>query len=303
MGAYYLLKLMKPGTDPFSPENVIAFTISPVVGASISGNARHCVTAKSPLTGGIASSEGGGFWGPELKFAGLDGIVIIGRSPNPVYLWIKDGTYELKNATGIWGKTTGEAQDLIRGELGDNRIRVAQTGPAGENLVRFAAITNELKHFNGRAGLGAVMGSKNLRAIAVRGTNKPDFHNPERIAELARAGAESVKEDGFWNIFKTYGTNLNVTWNSDIGGLPIRNWTMGTFEHRDKVSAETYQETMMDKPGTCCACVQSCKRDVKAGISKPWPIEARYGGPEYETLGMCGTNCMVSDYNAIAKAN
>ena len=302
-GAYYVFKGMPAGVDALAPENVLAFTIGPIVGAPISGNARHCVTAKSPLTGGIASSEGGGFWGPELKFAGFDGIVITGKAPRPVYLWVHDGGFELREAAHLWGTPTGEVQEAIRSEVGDPQIRVAQIGPAGEKLVRFAAITNELKHFNGHAGLEAVMGAKNLRAVAVRGKGRPELHDPKCIQEMARIGAARIQAEGFWKDFKKYGTALNVTWNTSLGGLPTRNWTMGTFARREDISAETYAETMMDSPGTCWACSQSCKRDLKSGITQPWSIDPRYGGPEYETVGMMGSNCLVGDLAAIAKAN
>ena len=302
MGNYYVFRGMKAGTDPLGPDNVLVFAISGVVGAPISGNARHSVSAKSPLTGTIGSSEGGGFWGPELRFAGFDAVVIRGKSPKPVYLWIRDGEFELKDASQLWGRVTGEVQDAIREELGDPRIRVAQIGPAGEKGVLYANIVNELKHFNGRMGFGAVMGSKNLRAIAVRGRLKPEYADPEAIKELARKGAAKVA-DGFYKDFKRLGTTMNVTWNSDIGGLPTRNWTMGTFPEREKVSEYVYADEWMNSPGTCWACAQACKRDVKKGITTPWPVEERYGGPEYETMGMMGTNCMVSDWNAICKAN
>ncbi len=304
IGAYYLMKTMPAKVDPLSPGNVMVFAISAVVGAPISGSGRHCVTAKSPLTNGIASSEAGGFWGPELRFSGFDAIVIRGKSPKPVYLWVHDGQYELRDASHLWGKITGEVQDQLRKELGDEKIRVAQIGPAGEKGVLFANITNELKHFNGRAGLGAVMGSKNLRAIACRGKVKPEYADPGKIRELAKSYAAKVQAEGFYNLFRRYGTTLNVTWNTDLGGLPTKNWTMGTWpEHRDAISAETYADTMMDKPGTCFACVQACKRDIKAGIEKPWKIEERYGGPEYETVGMLGSNCLVHDLVAVSKAN
>ena len=209
------------------------FAISAVVGAPISGNARHCVSAKSPLTGTIGSSEGGGYWGPELRFAGFDAIVIRGKSPQPVYLWIHDGEFQLKDASHLWGKVTGEVQDTIRKELNDERIRVAQIGPAGEKGVLYANIANELKHFNGRCGFGAVMGSKNLRAIAVRGKMKPEYVDPDTIKELAKKGAAKVAADGFYKDFKRLGTDMNVTWNTEIGGLPTRNWTMGTFPERE----------------------------------------------------------------------
>ncbi len=303
MGNYYVFKGMKAGGDPLGPENVLVFAISAVVGAPISGNARHSVSAKSPLTGTIGSSEGGGYWGPELRFAGYDALVITGKSSKPIYLWIHDGQYELREASHLWGRLTGEVQDTIRKELGDARIRVTQIGPAGEKGVLFANITNELKHFNGRCGFGAVMGSKNLRAIAVRGTTKPDYADLEKIKELAREGAAKAATDDFYKDWKRLGTNMNVTWNTDIGGLPTRNWTMGIFPDWEKVSEQVYAEEWMDRPGTCWACAQACKRDVRKGITKPWTVEERYGGPEYETLGMIGTNCMVSDWNAICKAN
>lgn len=302
VGAYYLLKEMPPKTDPLAPESVMVFSTSSVVGAPISGNSRHCVTAKSPQTGGIASSEAGGFWGPELRFAGFDAIVIKGKASKPVYLLIKDGEFELRDASSLWGHTTGEAQDLIRNELGEKKVRVAGIGPSGEKLCRFAAISNELKHFNGRSGLGAVMGSKNLKAVVVRGSAKPQFHDLSFITELAKVGAKRVEERPGSRDWRTYGTDLNVRWNSAIGGLPTKNWTMGNFKEVESVTAEAYYEKMMDKPGTCWACMQSCKRDIK-DIEAPYKIESRYGGPEYESLGMLGPNCMVSDLDAISKAN
>jgi aldehyde:ferredoxin oxidoreductase len=303
MGAYYLLKMMKRGVDPLSPDNVLVFTLGPITGAPLSGSSRHCVTTKSPQTGGFATGESGGFWAPELRFAGFDGIVVTGRSPKPVYLSIRDGAYELRDASRVWGKVTGEAQDAIRAELGDDRTRVALIGPSGEKLVRYAAIVNELKHFNGRSGVGAVMGSKNLKAIAVRGTRKPEFHDPERLAELGRLGAKRVAESEGAAGWKKYGTTLNVEWNSALGGLPTKNWTMGQFDGADRLTSQVYRDEWMDGPGTCWACAQSCKRDIKEGIEKPWKVETRYGGPEYESLGMLGPNCMVGDMNAIAKAN
>jgi len=303
MGAYYLLEGMDAGVDPFAPENIIVFAVSSITGAAISGNARHCVTSKSPLTGGIASSEGGGFWSPQLKFAGFDAIVIKGKSEKPVYLWIHDGEYELKDASHLWGKITGEVQDTIREELGDKHVQVAQIGPAGENLVRFAGIANELKHFNGRAGLGAVMGSKNLKAVAVRGTGKPEFADPDFIKEKAKYFVEMVKNDEFYSHFKDCGTTLNFEWNIPAGGLPTNNWRDGNFWNEEEMTGQKYFETMMDGPGTCWACAQACKRDIKKGITKPYPVEERYGGPEYETMGMCGTNLMIADMNMIGKIN
>lgn len=303
LGAYYLMRETAKGIDPLGPENVIAFTISPITGAALSGASRHCVTTKSPLTGTIASSEAGGFWGPELKFAGFDGIVVKGKAERPVYLWINDGKCEIRDASALWGKVTGDAQDMIREELGDTKIRAALIGPGGEKEVKFACIANELKHFNGRNGMGAVMGSKNLKAIAVRGSGKPDFADPELIKNMAKEAVEAVKTDDFYSLFKQQGTTLNVEWNVPAGGLPTRNWTMGNFPGQEKLTAAKYAEEMMDNPGTCWACAQACKRDIKDGITDPVEIDPKYGGPEYETIGMCGSNLLIDDFATIAAIN
>jgi aldehyde:ferredoxin oxidoreductase len=303
MGAWYVMNNMPAGIDALAPENVLAFNISPLTGARVSGNARHCVTAKSPQTGTIAHSEAGGFWGPELKFAGFDGIVITGKAKRLVYLWIHNGEYELRDASSIWGKNTGDSQDLIRKELGDEKIRISLIGPGGEQKIRFAGIVNELKHFNGRNGMGAVMGSKNLKAIAVRGTMKPEFHDNDVLKALAKEAARIVKEDDFYAQFRERGTTQNVEWGTPGGGFPTRNWTQGSFEHQDDMTGEKYADEMMDSPGTCFACVQSCKRDIKDQDHPSGKINSKFGGPEYETIGMCGSNLGLSDFKEIAVIN
>src|SRR6266550_5091639 len=166
---HYLLKYVPKGADPLGPDNVLVIAPGVLTGAPVPGAGRHSVGAKSPLTGGFGESESGGYWGAELKRAGWDGIVFHGVSPTPVYLWINDGVVEIRDAGHLWGHITGEVEDAILAELGDPRIRIAQIGPAGENLVRFACIANELNEVAGRTGMGAVMGSKRLKAIAVRG--------------------------------------------------------------------------------------------------------------------------------------
>ncbi len=300
MGVYYVMQGTEQGVDPLSPDNVIAFTVGPLTGSNISGASRHSVTAKSPLTGGIATSEGGGYFAPEMKKAGFDAIVLTGKAETPSYLWICDGEYSLLDAAEIWGKTTGEAQAHIRNYHEDQKIRVAQIGCAGETLCRYANIVNELAHFNGRGGLGAVMGSKNLRAIAVRGTQKPDFFDPEGMKIFARKGINRIRESVGLQSFKQNGTIGCVVENSALGGLPTRNWTSGTFENVDKLMPEAWNEEII-KPGTCYACAQSCKRHVDK--SKTDRIDAKYGGPEYETIGMCGSNLGISDKLAICKIN
>ncbi len=169
LGLYYLLTKTSPKIDPLSPENVLCFMLGASTGVAISGQSRATATAKSPLTGLIGDSQAGGFWPAELKFAGFDGIVLTGKSPQPVYLWIKDGKAELRNAAHLWGRTTNDSERLIREELGDPKIEIAQIGPGGEKCVRYASIVNMSNRAHGRTGMGAVMGSKNLKAIAVRG--------------------------------------------------------------------------------------------------------------------------------------
>src|ERR671922_285349 len=170
LAAHILLRDMKPAADPLGPDNVLVFMTSVINGLSLSGTNRYTAAAKSPLTGGYGESEAGGWWGPELRAAGWDGVVVHGASATPVYLWIKDDKVEFRDATPYWGKLSGEVQDGIETELGDRRVRTLQCGISGEQGVRFAAIVNQLKHFHGRGGLGAVMGSKNLKAIVVRGS-------------------------------------------------------------------------------------------------------------------------------------
>lgn len=173
LNLYYLLKAMPVGVDPLSPENILALSVSVVTGVPVSGQSRMTASAKSPLSGAIGDSQSGGFWPAELKFAGFDAVIITGKSPEPVYLWIHDGQAELRDAGHLWGRHTGDAERMIKEELGDNKIKIVQIGPAGENMVRFGALISNCNRANGRTGMGAVMGSKNLKAVAVRGSRKP----------------------------------------------------------------------------------------------------------------------------------
>ncbi len=301
LGAYYVFKGMDKNIDAFDPKNVLVFAISPTTGAMISGASRFNITAKSPLTDTLGDSQGGGFWGAELKKAGFDAIVIKGKAANPVYLWIHDGQFEIKDASYIWGKFTKEAQSAIREELEDDKIRVALIGPAGENLVRYACVTNELKHFNGRNGMGAVMGSKNLKAIAVRGTGKPVFQNEEEIKELARYGMQQIKEDYNVISLREYGTANTVSYNQSIGGLPTRNWLSGVFQGAENISGEKLSSTILIKKESCWGCGVRCKRVVEA--KEPYEVDPEYGGPEYETIASLGSYLEIDDLVGISKAN
>ncbi len=311
MGLYYVLKGTPPRTDPLGPDNVLALTLGVATGAPISGQSRMTATAKSPLTGAIGDSQCGGFWPAELKFAGFDGIILTGKSPRPVYLWIHNGQAELREAGHLWGKITGEVEAALKAELDDDRLQVLQVGPAGERGVRFAAIMNMSNRANGRTGMGAVMGSKNLKAIAVRGTQKPSLADRDGLNELARWGAATLPESFIAGLAK-YGTAETCGANNAVGGLPTRNWQSGYFEEADAIDGPTMYDTVLrgvaegkqDRYGrdTCYGCTVRCKRVVEI-TDGPYKVDPHYGGPEYETLATLGSYCGVSDLAAVSYAN
>jgi aldehyde:ferredoxin oxidoreductase len=311
MALAYLLKDMPAGVDPLGPENVLALFVSVITGAPVSGQSRLTAAARSPLTGCIGDSQCGGFFPAELKFAGFDGIVVKGCAPKPVYLWLHDGEAELRDASHLWGRVTGEVDEMLKHELGDNKIEVLQVGPAGEKAVRFAAIMNMHTRANGRTGMGAVMGAKLLKAIAVRGTQKPTLADKEALNELARWGATHVSKSGIAGTAK-YGTAETIGLNNADGGLPTRNFSSGYYEDYEPINGPTMYDTILrgapqgqqDRLGrdTCFACAVRCKRvvEVKEG---PYPVDPYYGGPEYESLSTLGSYCGVKDLAAVCKAN
>ena len=311
MGLHYLLRDMRAGTDPLGADNVLALFNGLLTGTAISGQSRMTSVAKSPLTGCIGDSQGGGFFPAELKFAGFDGIVLRGQSPRPVYLWIKDGEFELRDASHLWGRITGDVEDALHAELDDNRVEVLQIGPAGENLVRYAAIMSMSNRANGRTGLGAVMGSKKLKAIAVRGTHKPEVADKASLMELTKWGAKMVPTSDVAGLGK-YGTAEVVSGQHQAGGLPTRNFTSGSFDDWEKIDGTTLYDTRLkgaengqqDRFGrdTCYSCAVRCKR-VSEVAEGPYKTDHRYGGPEYETLATFGSYCAIDDLDAIIRAN
>ena len=301
MGAYYLLRDTPAGADPLGPENTLSLMVSVITGAPISGQSRVAVTAQSPLSGLVNESAAGGFWPAELKFAGFDGIVIHGKSARPVYLWIHDGEAEIRDAAAIWGRFTADVEDTIREELGDQRITVLQCGPAAERGVLYGALINNANRANGRGGMGTVMAAKNLKAVAVRGHSRPPLADPEALKALAKWGTSHLEESGVAGLSRL-GTPVFVLGQSRTGGLPTRNWESGTFEGAEDISGETMLETILKKRDTCFACTVRCKRIVEV-TEGPYPVDPRYGGPEYETLGTMGSYCEVSDLAAVSRAN
>jgi len=297
--AYYLLKEVPRGVDALAPENLLIFSAGPITGVALPGAGRHSVGAKSPVTGGYGEAEAGGFFGAELKHAGFDAVIFKGKASSPVYLWISDGQAELRDASHLWGKTTGETQTLLRQELNDQRVRVSCIGPAGENLVRFACIINDRRDAAGRCGLGAVMGSKRLKAVAVRGTGKMETADPEKIKALVRYVRDCVptRSKGLHD----NGTAGGVPYLNANGGLPTRNFQQGQFELADNISGDTMRQTILIGRETCYICPIRCKRVVQT--SDPFPTDPQYGGPEYETIAALGSNCGIGELAAIARAN
>jgi aldehyde:ferredoxin oxidoreductase len=302
MGTYYVFKNTPAGADPLGPENTLTLMISATTGVSISGNSRMNATAKSPLTGLIGDSQVGGFFPAEMKFAGVDGIVFTGKSRKPVYLWIHDGEAELRDASHLWGKITGDTEKQIREELGDQKIEIAQIGPAGEKLARFAAILNMSNRANGRTGMGAVMGSKNLKAVAVRGHQKPKIADQAAITKLARLAPKRVQDIPDMKGLQDFGTASVLNYQNTSGGLPTSNYTSGTFAEAENLSGEHMSETILQHNDTCYACVVRCKRVVETEYNKNH-VDPYYGGPEYETLSTFGSYCAIGDMNAVSLAN
>jgi aldehyde:ferredoxin oxidoreductase len=301
MGAYYLLRGLPAGVDPLGPDNVLTVFVGPATGAPISGQSRVSVCAKSPLTGTIGDSQAGGFWPVYLKRSGFDGLVITGRASEPVYLWLHDGQVEFREANQLWGKVTGEAEKIIRKELGDDRAQVMQIGPAGEKMVRFACIINMSNRANGRTGMGAVMGSKNLKAIVVQGRQNPEFFDPKTINDLARWGADNFKDSNTYEL-GMHGTANIIPGQNDNGGLPTRNWSSGVFEDYEKISGQTMSKTILKERDTCFGCAIRCKRVVEV-TEGDFQVDPHYGGPEYESISTLGSYCGINNLEAIAKAN
>ncbi len=298
LASYILLRDMPAGVDPLGSDNVLVFMTSVINGLSLSGSNRYTAAAKSPLTGGYGESEAGGWWGPELRAAGWDGVVVHGASPTPVYLWIKDDRVEIRDATAYWGKLSGEVQDGLEQELGDKRIRVLQTGVAGERGVKFAALVNQLKHFHGRCGLGAVMGAKKLKAVVVRGSKPPIAMDKDK----AKASLVWFREhyDRGKDRFHQLGSASGVLALEASGILPTRNFRDGSFEGAKDISGQKMRDTILVNRGTCYACAVACKREVEV---KALGVTPRFGGPEYETLAATGSLCGINDLEKLALIN
>ena len=301
MGMHYILRDMPKGVDPLSPENVLTLMAGVTTGAAISGQSRLNANAKSPISGGIGDSQSGGFFPAELKFAGLDGIVIKGKSAKPVYLAIIDGEFELRDAAHLMGKKSGEVDDIIHAEV-DPKAEILQHGIGAENGVLFSSLVSMSNRHNGRTGMGLVMASKNLKAVVVRGKKKVEVADQKELVALNRTGPKAIPENEDMDGLAKFGTAVVVLFNNTIGSLPTRNYNEGQFEGCEPISGERMAETVLKERDTCYACVVKCKRvvEIKDG---PYKVDPRYGGAEYETLGTFGSYCGVDDLAAVNLAN
>ena len=299
LGTRYFVDEVDPTVDPISPENKLFFVAGPLTGTLGTSAGRFNVVAKSPLTGTIGASNSGGYWGPELKFAGWDMVVLEGASPKPVYLYLYNDKAELRDASSLWGKETHEATDLLLAET-DPEAKVACIGPAGENQVLLANIMNDKHRAPGRGGMGAVMGSKNVKALVVRGTKGVQVADREGfLAAVKRARAKLAAHPVTSGGLPLYGTNVLVNILNQSGGLPTRNFQTGVFDRADKTGGETQRDTRLHRNKGCFGCTIACGRVSFAAD----PFAGEGEGPEYETSWSFGADCEVDDIDAIAKAN
>jgi len=297
LGTYYIAKEVPADCDPIGPDNKLILATGPLTGSPAPTSSRYMAITKSPLSGTIACSNSGGFWGPELKFAGYDMLIVEGQSDKPVYIAIRDDKVEICDATTYWGKTTGEVHDEILEEFGDPKARVLQIGPAGEKLSMIACIMNDRYRAAGRSGVGAVMGSKKLKAVVVRGSGKVPPADVEKTKELVKSLLTTLKENGVTGGgLPTHGTAVLVNVINAAGVYPTRNFQQATFDEAEKVSGEVLTEQYLKGKDVCYRCPIGCGRYCEAD-----GVEG--GGPEYETLWAFTADCGVSDMPSVIKAN
>ncbi|UCE49619.1 MAG: aldehyde ferredoxin oxidoreductase family protein [Phycisphaerales bacterium] len=300
-GTYFLLRETSADTDALAEQNVLTIAPGVTTGAPVSGASRCCVTALSPITGAVGDSQAGGSIGPMVKRAGCDAIVITGRAEKPVYLLIDGGNVRIVDAGHLRGLTVLDAYDALTSECGGSKLSILQCGPAGEKLVRFACLVADLNDVAGRTGMGAVFGSKNLRAVVVRGDGKLSFADPPGLRRLSRLAAERLGDSGFPATLSKYGTPGVVGFQAEAGNLATHNYSRSFHKDYKKLDGATFEPEIGAGHTTCFGCVVGCRRKVK--VEGSYEVTNRLGGPEFETLGLLGSNLDITDPAAVAKAN
>ena len=302
LGAYYLTKEVPPTVDPLSPENKLIFMNGPLAGTLIPGNNKICVTFKSPLTNTYSNSLCGGHWGPELKFAGFDGLIIEGKAKNPVYITINNSKIEIRSAEKIWGKLIPESEKILREEVGEEKaFQIALIGSAGEKLVNYACITAGLYREFGRGGAGTVMGSKNLKGIAITGSTDVKVANPEEVFQLGKELIRDLRESRGGKVRREFGTMELVERVNNAGFWITRNFTEGYFEEGYKLEGKRMREEIIIGDSSCFGCPIGCGK--RTYVKTKDNIEYVMEGPEFETVGMLGSNCGISSWETLLNAS
>lgn len=297
LGEKYLADEVDPKADALSPENKLIFVTGPLSGTPTPTGGRYMVVTKSPLTDTIACSNSGGRWGAELKMAGYDMIIIEEKADEPVYIHIHNDEISIRDAAHLWGKVTSEVTTQLVKEIGDSKVKVATIGPGGEKLSRIAAVMNDTDRAAGRSGVGAVMGSKNLKAITVRGTGKAAVYDAVKLKEVVANCNKKIRENGVTGQgLPNYGTAVLVNIINGNGAFPTNNFQKSSFSLAEEISGETLAEKYLVKRVGCYGCPIACGRHCKVG-------DLESGGPEYETIWGFGADCGISDLEAVIKAN
>ena len=299
VAAWMLSEATGPDTDPLGPDNLLIFATSPLTGTPVPSSGRHAVVGKSPLTGIYCESDVGGYWGTNLRRAGFDILVVRGAAPEPVYLWIHDGAVELRPAPDLWGRDTAETDELVRTRTHGKAV-TASIGPAGERLVLLSSIIHDGTHGRaaGRGGLGAVMGSKRLKSIAVFGERKIPVHDPEGLRKSIAAVAKDMRTAARGNM--DFGTAGYTQASEELGDLPIKNWQLRKWSDVEHINGDALARHVTST-FHCHACFVGCGRVVP--LTTPGGKETVGGGPEYESVACLGSNCLVSDMEAVIEAN
>ena len=287
---------IEKGIDPLGPRNKLIFSVGPITGTIYPRTGRYEVSAKSPLTNGYGEANSGGFFGPEMKYAGFDMFIFEGVSESPVYVYVNNGKAEIRDATNLWGKTTWETEEEIRRELENEMVRIASIGPAGENLVRFSAVITNKYDAAARTGLGAVMGSKKLKAVAVYGTADVKVHDPEKFFEFSKEVYNRLLSDPFSKSHIEYGTRILIELMNEIGRLPTKNFQMGVFKNAHKIGGEVIKRKYKVRNMACCFCPFRCKDYTKVPTGK---YKNEGSGPEYETLCSLGSKLLHDNLEVI----
>ena len=296
-GIYFLLKEVPRGADPLGPENKLFISSGPISGMLVPGGGKCDWTTKAPLTGGYASASMGGHFTAEMRYAGLDSIILEGISPKPVYLFIDDDTIELRDASDLWGKATFAVEKQFKEKLGEE-YQIAVIGPGGENLVPYACINHDYGRQAGRGGVGAVMGSKKVKAIVLHGTKSVPVADMDAYRKAGMALYKACKDAEGLKDWTRYGTTVVTSWCDEVGALPTRNFSAGTFEGAQGIYGQTMREKIVITDKGCFGCPSPCGK-----YSRNKKYNSYVEGPEYETIGLMGSNLGIGDIEAVAQAN